>query len=195
MMKEAEVLKIKYNPPSKSYAVLLSVLNSDKITAIPVGTKEANTISMAYDGNNYPRPFTHDLILDIIKNFNSSISKVIISDIKKGTIYSKIILNNQQENNKIVIDCRPSDAIIVAIKTYARIFIDDHVIEKLENSDIDVLTYTNSDNLNKISNNSDGNIIQNLHLALEKAVSNEEYEMAAKIRDRIKLIDDKGLEN
>ena len=48
-MKRAEVLKIKYNPPSKSYAVLLSVLDdkNHKITAIPVGTKEANTISMA----------------------------------------------------------------------------------------------------------------------------------------------------
>ena len=67
-MKRAEVLKIKYNPPSKSYAVLLSVADNsnEKITAIPVGTKEANTISMAYDGNSFPRPFTHDLLLDII---------------------------------------------------------------------------------------------------------------------------------
>ena len=95
-MKEVEVLKIKYNPPSKSYAVLLSILNTDKITAIPVGTKEAKTISMAYEGNNYPRPFTHDLILDIIKNLNSNIKKVIISNIKKGIIYSQIILSQKK---------------------------------------------------------------------------------------------------
>ena len=116
IMKEVEVLKIKYNPPSKSYAVLLSVLNSDKITAIPVGTKEANTISMAYDGNSFPRPFTHDLLLDIVNNLNCTVRKVVISDIQKGTIFSKIILNNQQ-NNELVIDCRPSDAIIIAIKS------------------------------------------------------------------------------
>ena len=95
-MKEVEYLKIKYNPPSKSYAVLLQILNTDKVTAIPVGTKEANTISMAYDGNNFPRPFTHDLLLDVINNLNCKIRRVIISDIKKGTIFSKIILINHQ---------------------------------------------------------------------------------------------------
>ena len=193
-MKRAEVLKIKYNPPSKSYAVLLSVLDGDnnKITAIPVGTKEANTISMAYDGNSFPRPFTHDLLLDIISNLNCKIRKVIISDIKKGTIFSKIILSNYQ-NNELVIDCRPSDAIIIAIKSYASIFIEDHVIEKIENSDIDVLTYTNADNLSKLPADS-MELIDNLYSELEKAINNEEYEVAAKIRDRIKQIDEK-LEN
>ena len=186
-MKEAEVLKIKYNPPSKSYAVLLSILNADKITAIPVGTKEANTISMAYDGNTFPRPFTHDLLLELIKHFNCSIRKIIISDIKKGTIFSKIILSDHK-NEEISIDCRPSDAIIIAIKCYARIFIEDYVIEKLANSDIDIITYTNSENLSQTS--SDPNeVIQNLYSALEKAINDEEYEVAAKIRDRIKLID------
>ena len=193
-MKRAEVLKIKYNPPSKSYAVLLSVLDGDnnKITAIPVGTKEANTISMAYDGNSFPRPFTHDLLLDIISNLNCKIRKVIISDIKKGTIFSKIILSNYQ-NNELVIDCRPSDAIIIAIKSYASIFIEDHVIEKIENSDIDVLTYTNADNLSKLPADS-MELIDNLYSELEKAINNEEYEIAAKIRDKIKQIDEK-LEN
>ena len=186
-MREVEVLKIKYNPPSKSYAVLLQILNSDKITAIPVGTKEANTISMAYEGSSFPRPFTHDLLLDIISNVNCKIRKVVISDIKNGTIFSKIILVNHN-NNEISIDCRPSDAIIMAIKSYANIFIEDYVIDKIENSDIDVLNYNNSDNLSKIKIDSN-EIIENLHLALEKAISNEEYEIAAKIRDKIKQID------
>ena len=113
-MFEVEVLKVKYNPPSKSYAVLLQVLNTDKITAIPVGTKEANTISMAHEGNNFPRPFTHDVLLDILNNLNCKVRKVIISDMKKGTIFSKIILANHQ-SNEVAIDCRPSDAIIMAI--------------------------------------------------------------------------------
>lgn len=186
-MKEVEVLKIKYNPPSKSYAVLLQILNSDEITVIPVGTKEANTISMAYEGNSFPRPFTHDVMLDIIANINCKVRKVIISDIKKGTIFSKIILVNHQ-NNEIAIDCRPSDAIIIAIKSYANIFIEQHVIDKIENSDIDVLSYKNSDNLS--SSDVDANeIIDNLYSALERAISNEEYEVAAKIRDRIKELD------
>ena len=189
-MKEVEVLKIKYNPPSKSYAVLLSILNTDKITAIPVGTKEAKTISMAYEGNNFPRPFTHDLLLDIINNLNCTIRKVIISDIKQGTIFSKIILSNNQ-NNEISIDCRPSDAIIMAIKSYARIFIENHVIIKIENSDIDILNYNNSDNLSKIEVDDSNELIENLYSALEKAINNEEYEIAAKIRDRIKQIDGK----
>jgi len=186
-MREVEVLKIKYNPPSKSYAVLLQILNSDEVTAIPVGTKEANTISMAYEGNTFPRPFTHDIMLDIINNLNCKIRKVIISDIKKGTIFSKIILANHQ-NNEISIDCRPSDAIIMAIKSYANIFIEQHVIDKIENSDIDVLSYNNSENLSNLDINSN-EIIDNLYSALEKAINDEEYEVAAKIRDRIKQID------
>ena len=186
-MREVEVLKIKYNPPSKSYAVLLQILNSDEVTAIPVGTKEANTISMAYEGNTFPRPFTHDIMLDIINNLNCKIRKVIISDIKKGTIFSKIILANHQ-NNEISIDCRPSDAIIMAIKSYANIFIEQHVIDKIQNSDIDVLSYNNSENLSSLDIDSN-EIIDNLYSALEKAITNEEYEVAAKIRDRIKQID------
>tara|TARA_B100002052_G_scaffold39020_3_gene31127 strand:+ start:278 stop:841 length:564 start_codon:yes stop_codon:yes gene_type:complete len=186
-MREVEVLKIKYNPPSKSYAVLLQILNSDEVTAIPVGTKEANTISMAYEGNTFPRPFTHDIMLDIINNLNCKIRKVIISDIKKGTIFSKIILANHQ-NNEISIDCRPSDAIIMAIKSYANIFIEQHVIDKIEKSDIDVLSYNNSENLSNLDINSN-EIIDNLYSALEKAINDEEYEVAAKIRDRIKQID------
>ena len=192
-MKEVEVLKIKYNPPSKSYAVLLSILNTEKVATIPVGTKEANTISMAYDGNNFPRPFTHDLLLDVINNFNYKVEKVIISDIKSGNIFSKIILGGNG-NNKFEVDCRPSDAIIVAIKSYARIFIENHVINKLENFDFDILTYNNSDNISNLSNNDPSNMIENLYLALEKAVDNEEYEIAAKIRDKIKSID-KSLED
>ena len=188
-MREVEVLKIKYNPPSKSYVVLLQIVNSDKVTAIPVGTKEANTISMAYDGNNFPRPFTHDLLLDIINNLNCKIRRVVISDIKKGTIFSRIILVNHQ-NNEMSIDCRPSDAIIIAIKSYANIFIEKHVIDKIDNSDIDVLSYNNSDNLSKLDIDS-SEVIQNLYSALEKAITNEEYEVAAKIRDRIKQIDEK----
>ena len=187
-MKEVEFLKIKYNPPSKSYAVLLRILNTDKITAIPVGTKEANTISMAYEGNSFPRPFTHDLLLDVITNLDCKIRKVIISDIKKGTIFSKLMLANHQ-NNEMSIDCRPSDAIIMAIKSYANIFIEDHVIDKIENSDIDVLNYNNSENLSKVDIDSN-EIIDNLYSALERAINNEEYEVAAKIRDRIKQIDE-----
>ena len=186
-MREVEVLKIKYNPPSKSYAVLLQILNSDEVTAIPVGTKEANTISMAYEGNVFPRPFTHDIMLDIINSLNCKIRKVIISDIKKGTIFSKIILANHQ-NNEVSIDCRPSDAIIMAIKSYANIFIEQHVIDKIQNSDIDVLSYNNSENLSSLDIDSN-EIIDNLNSALEKAITNEEYEVAAKIRDRIKQID------
>ena len=194
-MKQVEYLKIKYNPPSKSYAVLLQILNTARVTAIPVGTKEANTISMAYDGNNFPRPFTHDLLLDVINNLNCKIRRVIISDIKKGTIFSKIILVNHQ-NMELSIDCRPSDAIIVAMKSYANIFIEDHVIDKIENSDIDVLNYNNSDNISKtdISSNNvidiDSNeISDNLYSALREAIDNEEYEVAAKIRDKIKDLD------
>jgi len=195
-MKQAKYLKVKYNPPSKSYAVHLSANNDKNVPiplTIPVGTEAANTISMASNGNSFPRPFTHDILLDIINNLDFEISKVIISDIKNGTIFSKIILNKYtQKNHELVIDCRPSDAIIIAIKSGATIFIEDHVMQKLEHSDIDILTYTNSDN---ISNNSDELVenlhVENLHSDLEKAINNEEYEIAAKIRDKIKKIDKK----
>ena len=118
------------------------------------------------------------------------VTKGLISPTKVSlstTIYSKIILVDHQ-NKDISIDCRPSDAIILAIKSYTRIFIESHVIEKLENSDIDILTYNNSENLSQTSSSAT-EIIQSLHSALEKAIDEEEYEIAAKIRDRIKLID------
>ena len=62
------------------------------------------------------------------------------------------------------------------------------MIDKIEKSDIDVLSYNNSENLSNLDINSN-EIIDNLHSALEKAINDEEYEVAAKIRDRIKQID------
>ena len=62
------------------------------------------------------------------------------------------------------------------------------------NSSIDILTYTNSDNLSGSHTNSN-ELVENLYSALEKAIDNEEYEMAAKIRDKIKQIDNKDIKN
>ena len=182
-MVNVEVIKISYYPPSKGYAVLLQEIGGEKQLPIIVGSAEAQAIALALEGIEMPRPMTHDLINDIIDSFDSKIEKVIVSNLSRGTYFAKIVIKTSAIG-EMRIDSRPSDAIAIALKTMAPVYVKKSVLQSasLKNVVFESGTTTPVSHETEFTKH---RTLDNLKDALEKAIEDEQYEIAAKIRDKI----------
>ena len=176
---------------SGAYALFLEEDNGLKKLSIVIGACEAQAIAIGLDKNIIsPRPLTHDLFLSIAEKSELLIDKVIIHKLEKGIFFSSITFFNKTSNKSFVIDARTSDAIAIAIRFNAPIYTYKIILEKannyLKSKEIDQkkdnnkaeLEFNNSDSEEKIS-------IQELEEKLALSIKNEDYELAAKIRDQI----------
>ena len=195
-MNLVEVKRISYYPPSKGYAVLLEEKAGDKRNLpIIVGSAEAQAIALYLEGVEMPRPMTHDLLINMIDTLDAEINKITISRLHKGTIFAEIEVSNLQIG-EIVIDSRPSDAIAVALRSSTSIYVSNEVMDmasKLKNEitiENQIPINLNQGKLNKETEEEMS--LVNLNEALEKAILDEEYEVAANLRDRIKRIGNKS---
>ncbi|MQG18638.1 MAG: bifunctional nuclease family protein [SAR202 cluster bacterium] len=108
--------------------VILRVKETGKYLPIWIGSHEADSIAYKLQDISAPRPLTHDLLNDVITKLDANVNKIIISGIDENTFFAKIELIKQ--NSIIEIDCRPSDAIALAVRTESPIFAVNEVIEK-----------------------------------------------------------------
>ena len=193
-MNLVEVKRISYYPPSKGYAVLLQKKDSNRSLPIIVGSNEAQAIALYLEGVDMPRPMTHDLLINVLDSLESDIRQVTIARMKNGTFFAEIEVSNSQVGD-IIIDSRPSDAIAIALRTMTPIYVSDEVMERagIDNYSTggEVAETVSLDDLSK--EESAGSVIENLAEALEKAISEEEYEVAARLRDRIKQLEKKSM--
>ena len=171
------VEKISYHTSSRSYAVLLKENDSDLVLPILVGSFEAQSIALALEVVATPRPLTHDLICDMIRKIDAELISVNISQLNDGVFYAKLKLRGSGFGTKII-DARPSDAISIALRLNAQIYVTPEIINEAGVYKKDI----NESIKPKYS-------IEDLELKLKKAVEKEEYEKAAKIRDKIKELD------
>lgn len=188
-MIEVEVAKIAFYPPSKGYAVLLREVGSDRQLPVIVGAFEAQAIALALEGMKMPRPMTHDLISTMLDDLGADIREVVITDLIDGTFYAKIFLEVFDYENK-EIDSRPSDAIAIALRVGASVFVSEDVMREagVVAEDLDEVT-EESEELMEESLSSSGSseqTLDELQDALKKAIDAEEYEKAATLRDKIK---------
>jgi len=189
-MNLVEVKRISYYPPSKGYAVLLQEKEGGRSLPIVVGSAEAQAIALYLEGVNMPRPMTHDLLANVMESIDIEVSRVLIARISNGTFYAEIEVSSPH-SGEIVIDSRPSDAIAIALRTLTPIYISDEVMDSagienlIQESEV-AEAVTTKDLSDEISEET---VLENLNEALEKAVSKEEYELAARLRDRIKELE------
>ena len=171
--------KISYHPSSRSYAVLLKEQNSEKVLPILVGSFEAQSIALALEVVETPRPLTHDLICEMIKKIDAKLISVNISKLSDGVFYAKLKLKGLKFGIK-QIDSRPSDAISIALRLKAQIYVSPEVIKEagVKQQDIEEEPSTPPKHTAK-----------DLEIKLKKAIEKEEYEKAAKIRDKLKELD------
>jgi len=115
------------NALGASPAVILSIEN-DTCLPIYIGLWEAMSIHSALNNEIPPRPLTHDLFVEFLKQFGISLKALIIDSLEEGVYYANMVL--EQDHHEMTIDCRPSDGIAIGIRCQAGIMIDEAVILK-----------------------------------------------------------------
>jgi bifunctional DNase/RNase len=124
---EMTIKGLMVDPITNMPIVILRDQEGKRVLPIWVGIFEANAIALQIENVAAPRPMTHDLLRNIIVDLDAEIKKIVVSDLKESTFYSMIHL--QVGGEDVAIDARPSDAIALALRAHAPIFVEDKVIE------------------------------------------------------------------
>ena len=128
MLKEMKVAGITVDPFTNTPIVILKDLEEKEVLPIWIGLLEASSIATALENVQTPRPMTHDLLKNILDNLDVKVVKIEVNDLKDNTYYAMIHL--EVEKKRLTIDARPSDAIALALRVGASIFVDENVIKK-----------------------------------------------------------------
>lgn len=129
-MVEVKIDGIRNDKDSNSPVVILEEIDGDpkRKMAIWIGGSEAMAIKVGLEKTSLPRPMTHDLLQNIVDALSSTVKAIYINAVEKQTFYAKLKLKSDSQN--LDIDSRPSDALAIAIRSHAPIYVEDDVIEK-----------------------------------------------------------------
>ncbi|MBC8591894.1 bifunctional nuclease family protein [Oscillospiraceae bacterium N12] len=161
-----------------AYAMVLGEVDGERQLPIIIGPAEAQATALCLKGIKAPRPLTHDLFYTCLNVLGTKILRVLIYKAKEGVFYSYIYLKRDDEI--IRIDSRTSDAIALAVRSDCPIYIYESILEK-ERLHLDV-SETSTTEEEEISEPADK---ESLEQALEQAIKEENYELAARLRDEI----------
>lgn len=127
-MVEMRVLGLTIDPQTKTPIVLLGENGGDTVLPVWVGAMEAMTVSLVLNNEALPRPLTHDLLLMSFKALKTELPRVEITELKDGVYYALLILEGPE--GIVRVDCRPSDAIALALRANARILVNEEVLRR-----------------------------------------------------------------
>jgi bifunctional DNase/RNase len=133
MQIEMTIKGLMVDPITNMPIVILRDKDGQRVLPIWVGVFEANAIALQIENVTTPRPMTHDLLRNVIHDLKAEIRKIVVSDLKENTFYALIYLDVQGE--ALAIDARPSDAIALALRARAPIFVEDRVIDHAKTID------------------------------------------------------------
>lgn len=128
MLHKATIAGLTMDPASNTPIIILKIEESEKAVPIWIGLLEATAIASALQNIEFDRPMTHDLLKNLLERLNCQVTRVEVCDLRDNTFYAKIHYVADEET--AVIDSRPSDAIAIALRFQAPIYVDDLVIEK-----------------------------------------------------------------
>ncbi len=171
-----------------AYALVLGELTGNRRLPIIIGSFEAKAIAVALESEIKPeRPITHDLFTTFCKGYDVRVQKVVISSIKDG-IFSSIIYCVDNNGKELEIDARTSDAVAIAVRFNAPIFTYRAIMEDagiILDKDITPSVETKKVGFPEIESEFASLSLNELEEALDKSISEEDYERASKIRDEI----------
>jgi bifunctional DNase/RNase len=126
-MAEVIIESIRINLMNYQRVVILKEKIGDRYLPIWVGSAEADAIALKIQGFSVPRPLTHDLLYSLIVTLGAGVDYIIISEIRDETFYGKIALNIRGKQTEV--DCRPSDALALAVRADSPIFAEEAVLD------------------------------------------------------------------
>ena len=133
MQIEMSIKGLMVDPVTNMPIVILRDRDGHKVLPIWVGIFEANAIALQIENVATPRPMTHDLLRNVIQDLKASVQKIVVCDLQENTFYALIYLS--LDGGTVAIDARPSDAIALALRTRAPIFVEDTVIDSAKTLD------------------------------------------------------------
>jgi uncharacterized protein len=133
MQIEMTIKGLMVDPITNMPIIILRDKDGQRVLPIWVGVFEANAIALQIENVTTPRPMTHDLLKNVIADLHGRIEKIVVSDLKENTFYALIYL--QVNGEPVAIDARPSDAIALALRAQAPIFVEDRVIDHAKTVD------------------------------------------------------------
>jgi len=185
---QVDILGLSTNPASGgAFALILKEVNGPRRLPIIIGASEAQSIALEMEGIKPPRPLTHDLIKNIITSFGSELQEIIIDELKDGTFYAKLTIDER------AIDSRPSDAIALAVRYGVHIYVASNVMDEAafipeeEEEEGETGIEPAKKDEEKPAPKAKSKLEQ-LQLALREAVEKENYEKAAQLRDEIQKL-------
>lgn len=177
MLVEAEIWTVART--DKGNAVLVKPIGSERAVPIFIGQLEAQSILIGLGNVPMPRPLSHDLFVTMMEKLNSTIDRVDITELKDGTFYARIVM--KQGLKKIVLDSRPSDALGITARIHCPLYIAESIVEEAGIA-INLIT---EDEPGADSPDPKDMERTRLEQELQKAVDDEDYEQAARLRDQI----------
>ena len=203
---QVEILGISTSPSSNgAYALILQESDGQRRLPIVIGAFEAQAIALEMEGIRPPRPMTHDLMKNSLETLGAALTEVVINDLNDGTFYAQLIL----DATSVEIDARPSDAIALAVRFQAPIYVSEEVMNEAgfipegsegeesddESEEDPILRAAQEEEEDEKPqapsrqetrpNPKPKNRLEALKLELDKAIEQEDYEKAAALRDQI----------
>jgi len=171
-----------------AYALILEEEEGKRRLPVIIGTSEAQSIAIQLEGLKPYRPLTHDLFVSMASSFHIEVYEVNIVKLEEGIFYSEIIC--QREHAKIKIDSRTSDAVAIALRFNAPIFVTESIMQRagmVFDEESGKFTET-PDESNEAGNQKNFSEMsdEELDKLMDESVKQEDYETASKIRDELK---------
>ena len=179
---ELAVNRISYSQSQNgAYALILEEIDGKRKLPIVIGGFEAQSIAIALDKEiQPPRPLTHDLFKNFANNYDIKIKQVIIHKLIDGIFFSSVICERNKEEE--IFDARTSDAIALALRFESPIYTYDKILDK---AGIILKKEIKDKKQKKFDESFKGFSIKQLNKKISKAIDEEDYELAAKLRDEI----------
>ena len=127
-MLEMSIDSIRVSPMNYQRVVLLKEKDAERYLPIWIGPAEADAIAVKLQDLSVPRPLTHDLLRTVIDTLGGSLNHILVSDLQNDTFYAKITIQTNGESKEI--DCRPSDAVALAVRAKVPIYAEESVMDK-----------------------------------------------------------------
>jgi bifunctional DNase/RNase len=142
MLHEVNIASMAIDPTSNTPIIILKSVKGDQAVPIWIGLLEATSIASALRDIKFDRPMTHDLFKNLIDNLEMVVSKVEVCDLKDNTFYARIYFVSKDKDFDM--DARPSDAIAIALRFGAPIYVDDKIFDKsqMAEGDYEILNKT-----------------------------------------------------
>jgi len=189
---QCEILGLSSSPSAGgAYAILLKEIEGNRRLPIIIGAFEAQAIALEMEGIKPPRPLTHDLLKQITDNLGAVVNEIVIDELRENTFFAKIVFEVSGLTQEV--DARPSDAIALAVRSEAPIFVANTVMNAAafvpsEEDEVDKISDIPMETEKKKKPVTKETRLAAMHDKLREAIEKEEYERAAMIRDDIKRL-------